>query len=512
MRFKLLFTLGLMGIIIISSSTIFASGVGLTGIGARATALAGCYRAVADDWSAMFWNPAGITQIEGLKFGMSLELIKPTATFTPKEWNYALAQTNMFGIPTGEYDYLTTDFSNMKTSATDNEPRTFYIPAFGITYGMENLTLGFAFYVPFGLGAKWDLLNTEKYNSTFPKIDYEDDLKIMDFHPTIAYKVSDRLSLGVGVSLVYADIIIRTPKYVPNPYLITPDIAGFTRRNLLPVGADAPEFNHLLIDSELKGTGMGYGGNLGVMFNVTENLKVGLSARYYSDISIDGKINATAYFADLDTANTLIKKFLPGIVKSKLESGELDSASYGVLLNYYSGGSSVVYADMGGDTKLPLPMEFGVGIAYSGIKNLLVSADFSMTKWSAWDIIKIDLEDGDVSNLIENWKDGMRFGVGAEYKLGIATLRGGYYYEEAAVPDETMSPTIPDINTRSAVNLGLQYNFGPIAWHLSYETILIGDKTIDNYIFNATENSYDNLAGDYAMKVYNIMTGFEYKF
>jgi len=47
---------------------------------------------------------------------------------------------------------------------------------------------------------------------------------------------------------------------------------------------------------------------------------------------------------------------------------------------------------------------------------------------------------------------------------------------------------------------------------VSYEKILISDKTVTDYVFNAGENSYDNLAGNYGMKVDNIMFGLGYAF
>ena len=281
------------------------------------------------------------------------------------------------------------------------------------------------------------------------------------------------------------------------------------------MGITKPEFNHLMIDTELTGTGWGFGGNVGLLFNMTDDFKIGLSARYYNDISIDGTINATAYFADLPAAHNAIQNnalFL-NTLQGKVAAGEMTESEYGVLTNFYSGGSSVVYEDVSGDTKLPLPMEVGVGLAYTGIENLLLAADFAWSKWSAWDVIEIDLETGEKSNLIENWDDGIRLGLGLEYTLSEQLkLRGGYYYEGSVVPDETLTPTIPDINTRSAVSFGFQFNLGPIAWHLNYEKILIGDKTVRDYVFNEAENSYDNLAGDYGMKVDNIMTGFEYHF
>ena len=497
-------------IIMLLASSLFASGVGLTGIGARATALSGAYRGVANDWSAMYWNPAGLTQMKGLNLGTSFEIIMPTASFQPADWNW-ISYPNPYGL-VKDTVAVKDNFSGMNYGMTQNKPTTFYIPAFGISYGMDRLTLGFAVFAPFGLGAKWDLLNTSKYNSKYPAIDYEDDLKIMDFHPTIAYQISDNLSIGVGLSLIYADIIIRTPKYVPNPYL-SADLAA-AKTAIENLGGLAPVYNHLLIDSELSGTGLGFGGNLGVMLKVSEDLQIGFNARYYNDISIDGIINATAYFANLPDAHNFIQNntLLLNQFNSKLAAGEITESEYAAVTQFYSGATSVVYDDVSGDTKLPLPMELGIGLSYTGVENLLIAADFSWTQWSSWDEILIELETGEESNLVEHWEDGIRTSVGLEYSLGLLKLRGGYYYEGAAVPVETMSPTIPDINTRNAFTLGFEYGFGPLVFHMNYEKILIGDKTVKDYIFNATENSYDNLAGKYSMKVDNIMLGFGYAF
>lgn len=44
------------------------------GIGARAVAMAGAFVAVADDASALFWNPAGLTRLGGSQLFLSVDL------------------------------------------------------------------------------------------------------------------------------------------------------------------------------------------------------------------------------------------------------------------------------------------------------------------------------------------------------------------------------------------------------------------------------------------------------
>lgn len=42
------------------TSLLFAGGFALSGVGSRATSMAGAFRGLADDATAMYWNPAGL--------------------------------------------------------------------------------------------------------------------------------------------------------------------------------------------------------------------------------------------------------------------------------------------------------------------------------------------------------------------------------------------------------------------------------------------------------------------
>ncbi len=73
--------------VMVIASSLFASGVDLTGVGGRATTLGGNYRAVSNDWSGMFWNPAGLVWSKGLNAGASLEFITPSVGYTAAQFN-----------------------------------------------------------------------------------------------------------------------------------------------------------------------------------------------------------------------------------------------------------------------------------------------------------------------------------------------------------------------------------------------------------------------------------------
>ncbi|OQX87281.1 hypothetical protein B6D60_04195 [candidate division KSB1 bacterium 4484_87] len=478
-------------LVLLLAGSVFASGVGLTGIGARATALGGNFRGIANDWSAMYWNPAGLTQIEGWHFGFSSEAIIPVSEYT---------FANSTVMP----------FSIFRTGSTENEPKTFLVPAAGIVYGMENMSFGLAVYAPFGLGSKWDVMNTATYNSDYPGIDYESDLQVIAIQPTFAYKVTDKLSLGVGAIITYADIIIRTPVTTPNPLIFDPNYAALKQGVLAPMGLDASTYNHILTEKKLTGNGFGYGANIGLKFDLSEKLSLGVSAIYYNDMSLDGKISAATYGAKISPA---IQQQLSQTLDGLIAMGQLTEADKQQILGIYSGQKMVLADDAPGTATLPLPMTVGAGFAYKATDNLMFSGDVSWTQWASWDVIPIDMDDGSKAELVENWEDGIRLGLGAEYcvteKLGI---RAGYYTEPAAPPDETLTITIPDPGRRHGINVGISYDFGMFKAYASYEKLLIGERTISDWKYDTTSSSYDNMAGTYKMDVNNFMAGLNFAF
>ncbi|HPR88118.1 MAG TPA: outer membrane protein transport protein, partial [bacterium] len=252
--------------LLLIATSLFAAGVDLTGVGVRSTSMGGNYRAVSNDWSGMFWNPAGLVWSKGLKVGASLEFIKPVSGYASTAINGAM-------------------FSGMSTSEVKNEDKTFVMPAFGIYNSNEKMAYGIGFWAPFGLGAKWDLINTSAYNPNYPAIEFDDDLKVLALQPTFAYKLSDKFSAGVGLTLLYADITIRKPNFTPNPVTYNPAYAAL--KAALGASAASP-FDQFLSEGLLEGNGMGVGAALGVQYKPVETLTLGASMKWYNDISLDG--------------------------------------------------------------------------------------------------------------------------------------------------------------------------------------------------------------------------------
>jgi len=501
---RYLFVLTLAVCVIFSTSNLFAGGIDLTGMGARAQALGGNYRAVSDDWSALYWNPAGMVFTNGFTAGFSSELISVDVGYTAAQ---------RFGQ----------QFSATSTDEVNNEPKTFFVPSGGVYYSNGKYAFGLGVWAPFGLGAKWDLLNTAGYNSKYPEFDYDDDLQVITIQPTFAYKLSDKFSLGLGLSLVSANIMIQKPNFTPNPYAFNPDLqALFANPTYAPVkqaltaqGAFKTDFNHLLTDTNLEGDGMGYGANIGFMYKATEDLTIGASLHYYSTIGLEGDVTTQTYFASNPESYLFIKdNLIPGL-KQAVADGiiELDDDQIDVLENYYSGAVAPAVTEKNVSADVPFPMRVGVGVSYTGIQNLLISADVAWTQWSVWDVIDINKESGGkLSELVENWEDGIRAGIGLEYSLSMLKLRGSFYTEPNAAIPETMSPSIPDFSRRNVVIAGLMVPLGPVNLSASYEKIFVGDTEVEEWAPTADMLGYENLAGSYTMGINIFMFGLDYNF
>lgn len=79
---KTLSAAGSVFLLVLSGAPVFAGGLSTPGQGARALGMAGAFTAVADDGSAIYYNPAGISQGDGTVVEASLAAISPQLRYT----------------------------------------------------------------------------------------------------------------------------------------------------------------------------------------------------------------------------------------------------------------------------------------------------------------------------------------------------------------------------------------------------------------------------------------------
>ncbi|OMH41247.1 OmpP1/FadL family transporter [Desulfurobacterium indicum] len=243
------------------SSVAYGGNVDTFGIGSAETALGGAYSATADDPYAVYYNPAGLMQLEGQIVSFGFEVLDPT-----------LRIHDFTAVDGGGNAVLPSDVTFSDVSDT------LLVPFAG--YGAkinENFALGIAAYVPYGLHIKWNSdpsVNPAAYNC------FESYYIRGVVTPTVAFRLTDNLTFGFGVSLGRSD-------------------AGTQRRIYAPT---LPSLNNKIIKSEFSDNfNVSY--NFGLMYKPSKKVALGLTYRSRAKTDFTGsvEIEGTSYYTNATT-------------------------------------------------------------------------------------------------------------------------------------------------------------------------------------------------------------------
>ena len=137
-----------------------------------------------DDPSTVYFNPAGMTKLEGTQTQAAAHLLIPSAdlTDTGSTENIALGGGAISGGDGG--------------NPYDPSP----VPNFYATHAInDRVWVGVGVSAPFGLANEYDENWFGRYDSI------KTELTVIDIQPSVALKVSDELSIGGGVNIQHAD-------------------------------------------------------------------------------------------------------------------------------------------------------------------------------------------------------------------------------------------------------------------------------------------------------------------
>lgn len=233
-------SLFLMGLLVGLSIPAFSAGFALYEGSARGNALGGL-TGQADDPAAIFYNPAGITQLEGRQFMAGVTFIQPFA------------------------DVTTLNLYDQQFDTQSYETNVFTPPHFYYTHQLtENTTFGFGVFTRFGLGVEFDDDWEGRYSST------NADIATITINPNIAWKVNDRWSVAFGLDAVWLKAELE-------------QAIDATRFNLLP--GNNPNTSEFDAHQTIEGESWGYGFNAAVHFQPNDRWSFGLT--YNSKVEQD---------------------------------------------------------------------------------------------------------------------------------------------------------------------------------------------------------------------------------
>jgi long-chain fatty acid transport protein len=211
---------------------------------AEATARGNAFIATANNPSAIYYNPAGITQLEGIYVQYGLH-------------NLAV---------NSEYESLD------GTIERNSEFNVASVPQLYCTFSPKDsaFSYGFGIYAPFGLGVEWST------NTPFSTLALKSELMFITFNPVVAWQVTPTLSIAAGPTINWAKVDLRQAiGLAPND-----------------------EF-------DFDGDGWTFGATAGLLWKPHEKWAFGLNYRTPTAVDFEGKSQLKPYAPEENTSAEL---------------------------------------------------------------------------------------------------------------------------------------------------------------------------------------------------------------
>lgn len=233
--------------LLVLSPLALANGLNLNSLGSRALSMGGAFVGLADDYSAIFWNPAGMSQ-----FGMRYLGFYATDV-----------------IPSGSYLLQVPTTEGLLTLVDAKLQRKHYLSGLLAYYQpiTENLVAGIGLYVPSGLGASWDGEDFNNYSGG-GVYGWESKVGLVTFSPGVSYRLNDMISVGAALNVNYGMFSLKR-------------WAGTT-------GIPDPPYEFDLGQYELNLKGWGFGATVGVLVRINDMISAGATLRTPSRVKFSG--------------------------------------------------------------------------------------------------------------------------------------------------------------------------------------------------------------------------------
>ena len=444
----------------------YAAHVDTLGIGAKASAMGGAFTAQADDFSALYYNPAGLAQIRDPELSVGMALVNANLA----------AHGHLVDRSAASMGYV----EDRKTNVRDNTQLLVY-PHWGLVYPLKwrfwgkEVTFGIGGYVPYGL---WHKENPDPKKNVLAYSAYEAYYyRIVHAQPTVAVKLTDKLYFGVGLALGESRAAQKRRIYVPA------DVRMLSMLN--PV---AYALNNMY-NGKLKlrfRDDFNWSLNFGLLYKLRDNLHIGVTYR--------------------------------GLTKTRFY---LTGTAYDRFGNRIDKIHGHMYYDH--------PEQVAIGVMWKPFKKLTLEADLEWVHWDRNSYMKISynkflfenyireyllgagLPEPAVQSYIEDlkkkgvihksvyikrrWRNTIKFHFGTQYELNDwITLRAGYFFDPPTVPEETLELGFADVQKRLfALGAGFKLLGGKVIVDVAYQYLMTNGKRIVGW--NDSENLNHDFGG-----------------
>lgn len=353
--------------------------------------------AAADDATTVYFNPAGMLQIGGHQAVVSLSDVYIDSKFSNANSQAA------FGQPLG--------VEGGNAGGMNWVPSAYWASTFG-----ERFALGIGVNAPFGL-----------------KLDYDDgwmgrfqgkrsEIKTLNVNPSFAVRIGERVSIGAGVN--YQQIDAELTSAVNYSAVIAQQLQALALQGTItPLQAAQLTAANAGLEgyTVVAGDDAAWGFNVGVLFDFSDNARIGLAYRSSIDYTVEGDVR---FFAPAT----------PEPVGTGIVAG---ASAPGAPL---SNSAATVELEVPASATLSYWQRLGSSVE--------LMADVAWTEWSSIPELRVVRANGATLSVTpEDWRDTWRAALGLTFTVNSKwKLRTGVAHDQTPVPDTTRTPRLPDGN------------------------------------------------------------------
>jgi len=490
------FSLLVLVILVILTSGLMASGFENSGVGTKARGMGGAFRAIADDWTAAYYNPAGYANILDNQVGAYYSFLHYRNEIVPDyKWG-GIYETGIFN-----------DRVNYNSHEIISNPAAGFVvrlPFWGET------VFGLSAYQPFDYNITWKMFTPlQAYNDSVgvPGDQFSNNLDVVAFQLTAGREFSeDNLSLGVGFQVLRADLLFTNMYFRDNPLMSMED-------PVFDVFQDRP-YDKIPEWSRNDGYGWGFGINAGMLWKLNEKVDLGVTLNVPFSITLTGDTENRFYMPKNNTLWQNNTSYYDGSIEHLFLSGQIVT----------------VTSDF--ETKLDLPTSLGLGFKYQASEKFTLALDMEYTLWSAYEGLKFEYTN--IQGLIGSadtvavaneffstnlsapveWENTVEFmlGVMYDYSSTFSFLGGIGFDQSPARNADQFTPQFIDTGNKKNISLGVIAHID--RWDLSLVSTYQKqpDLNIDGIDGYNADGVLDRFPGDYKAEIYETILSFNYRF
>ena len=371
------------------------------GVGARSLGMGNAYTGVANDYSALYWNPAGLAQSEHGEFSIGLSNLnyKNTSTFFLTNQDYSLNSTNLNAIGLVYPVAVRRGSLAIAFGYSRQSDFTTGVSFQGFNPGSSIIQT----YARDGAAAPSDLSGNLAYQLYLANLDsvtgrFQSPItgRLTQVGTVIEGSGLNNWSIGAGIDIARNLSAGLTVTFLSGTYKYDRTYKEQDKANIYAV---IPyDFNELTIEDNIRSDITGVNGKLGILYRDPGHFRFGITVKTPTSFQVEETFSTSArsHFDNVDA------------------TGNQD---YGPF-------------DSPGSDKYDVvtPWVFGAGASVI-LRDLMLSGDVEYTDWTQLEFRNANADVIAENTTIKNlFVATANLRAGAEYDLQSVRLRGGFIY------------------------------------------------------------------------------------